>query len=104
MNGIQSWDLSRLEGTKSGGNHASRRREIDIRWIYGVLVTLVDQNCVCVNARNFVLCVTSDQVTLKWVVKVGTCPDWNKSGGKQRTCCARWELCFVNVDDLKEKR
>ena len=30
------------------------------------------------------------------VVKVGTCPDWNKSGGKQRTCCARWELCFMS--------
>ena len=54
------------------------------------------------NARNFVLCVALDQVTLKGVVKVGTCPDWKRSWRETshvlRTCCE-----MFHEDDLKEK-
>ena len=70
MNDVQSWDLSRLEETKSGGNHASGRREIDIRRICDVLVVRMELILWLMKARNCVSCVGLDIRNFVLVFKV----------------------------------
>ena len=77
-----------------------------IQRIYDVLVTIVDGNCICVNARCCVLCGGLDKVTLERVVEVRTYPFRNtQCGGKPCRRCARGELfsSVYDVYDLKEK-